>query len=709
MADFAKPEEIEYSEKVLFSKTGVFDEDRKNIIRSNKTCDIKACPGSGKTTTLLAKLSILANRMPLESGRGICVLTHTNVAINEIKQKLGAKASSLFTYPNFFGTIQTFVDTFLAGAALQHYYGTNIKVVDKERAGAALSHEYHTQIQPFKDLDAYLFMQFQSRHSDISNDFAQKALDALVKLKIAKKDKKGHYHIDCFKVNKKTLNATNLSKEFKTELYKKRKFVNEMSNNDKETFLHNSYIDFVNNKIIGLPNGPLDCNTASGKQYLEIKESVFKQGMLSFKDAYYLALRYLNDYPQLKKAISLRFDYLFIDEMQDTNAFQTFFIDSAFDNHITIVQRFGDPDQAIYDNIQHHEDAEAWNPHDFLPINQSLRFGENIAKVLRTVCLEDNNALVGNADIHSLKPIILLFDNPVDVLPKFWQIIQTKEINHKSVLTIAKEESAKEGGLPQIKAVGWVKESDNPANLTIRSYFPDFNSRRLKIQKSYNCFMDFMPLGEFGITDISTAITDALLRLLRIAGVKTSLGKDYSKTSFLNKLEETSNLDEYKTNMAIWCAKAINDGTASILPVVKDWTKKSMAGMFNIQEHVIYGFFIDSQEIKEALEKSPKNLYNQDFEIATIHGVKGETHVATLYMETSYEGKCESQWLEDQIKGIPFTGRKRDTYVKQALKMAYVGMSRPRYLLCFAVQKGHISEETLKSQELKDRWEVVTM
>lgn len=88
MTDFATPEEIEYSEKVLFGKDGVFDEDRKNIIKANGTCDIKACPGSGKTTTLLAKLIVLSNKMPLESGRGICVLTHTNVAINEIRRKL---------------------------------------------------------------------------------------------------------------------------------------------------------------------------------------------------------------------------------------------------------------------------------------------------------------------------------------------------------------------------------------------------------------------------------------------------------------------------------------------------------------------------------------------------------------------------------------------------------------------------------------------
>ena len=707
MTDFATPEEIEYSEKVLFGKDGVFDEDRKNIIKANGTCDIKACPGSGKTTTLLAKLIVLSNKMPLESGRGICVLTHTNVAINEIRRKLGAKASSLFSYPNFFGTIQTFVDTFLAGAALQHYYGTSIKIIDKNRAGAALLSEYHTQIKPCQGLDAYLFRQIENRYTDITNEFDTKTLDAFAKLKIASKNKKGHYNLDCSQVKKKSLDGSALSFELKRKLYEKKKHVNCFTNKDKDLFICNSYVNFVDNVIFCFPGRTFKCNTTSGKQYLQIKESVFKEGILSFKDAYYLGLRYLNDFPQLKEAISSRFNYLFMDEMQDTSSLQSHFIEQAFDSHITIIQKFGDPNQAIYDSINYKENKKAWNPCDFLPINQSLRFGESIANVLRTICVEDNSKLVGNDDISSLKPLIILFDNPRDVLPTFRQIIEGKKVNNKSILSIAKEESLKKGGTYQIKAVGWVKESDNPANLTITTYFPQFNSGSPSFQRSYNCFMDFMPTGNFVIADVTTSINDALLRLLKIAGIKTTLDRDYTRTSFFNKLEEENQLDDYKTNLAIWCSKAINDKITSILPLVKDWVKTKLMVMLQIPEKTMNDFFVDSQENRLGIQDSPKNIYDEDIEVSTIHGVKGETHVATLYLETSYEGKCESQWIEEQIKGVPFTGRKGDTYVKQALKMAYVGMSRPKYLLCFAIRKGHLSDETLNSQEFNDRWEVV--
>ena len=123
MMKFATPEEIAYAESILLKEGLHFEQPYIDIIQCNETKDIKACPGSGKTTSLLAKLVILANKMPLENNQGICVLTHTNVAINEIKSRLGKKADVLFTYPNFFGTIQSFVDKFLAIPCFELCYG----------------------------------------------------------------------------------------------------------------------------------------------------------------------------------------------------------------------------------------------------------------------------------------------------------------------------------------------------------------------------------------------------------------------------------------------------------------------------------------------------------------------------------------------------------------------------------------------------------
>lgn len=74
----------------------------------------------------------------------MCVLTHTNVAIDEIKAKVGPKAEMLFSYPNFFGTIQTFLHKYVAAAALHYFYRSQIQYVDNDIAMAVLLKKYST-------------------------------------------------------------------------------------------------------------------------------------------------------------------------------------------------------------------------------------------------------------------------------------------------------------------------------------------------------------------------------------------------------------------------------------------------------------------------------------------------------------------------------------------------------------------------------------
>jgi DNA helicase-2/ATP-dependent DNA helicase PcrA len=125
-------EEIRWAETILLPHDGQFDEERRVIIRNMDTKDIQACPGSGKTTALLAKLLILSRRMPLPNNTGICVLTHTNVAINEISRRANKYASILFNYPNHFGTIQSFVDRYLAIPASIERFNKRPSYIDNE-------------------------------------------------------------------------------------------------------------------------------------------------------------------------------------------------------------------------------------------------------------------------------------------------------------------------------------------------------------------------------------------------------------------------------------------------------------------------------------------------------------------------------------------------------------------------------------------------
>ena len=72
-------------EKLLLPNGCCFANDARNVINSWNSNDILACPGSGKTTVLIAKLKLIADKSPLKDGRGVCVLSHTNVAVSDLK------------------------------------------------------------------------------------------------------------------------------------------------------------------------------------------------------------------------------------------------------------------------------------------------------------------------------------------------------------------------------------------------------------------------------------------------------------------------------------------------------------------------------------------------------------------------------------------------------------------------------------------------
>lgn len=75
--------------------------------------------------------------MPLSEGKGVCVLTHTNVAIDEIRAKLGTKADVLFRYPNFLVRYKL-LHKYITAAALHYFYGSQITYVDNDVASAVL-------------------------------------------------------------------------------------------------------------------------------------------------------------------------------------------------------------------------------------------------------------------------------------------------------------------------------------------------------------------------------------------------------------------------------------------------------------------------------------------------------------------------------------------------------------------------------------------
>lgn len=363
-------EEILSVEKLLLGDGYHFSNDAKEVIRYWDSTDVVACPGSGKTTVLLAKLKILADKMPFIDGSGVCVLSHTNVAVKQIKEKLSDYSKKLLDYPNYIGTIQSFIDQFITIPHIRRKCNKkDIRFVGNE--------EY----------SSYLY--------------------------------------------EMVTNNRNNHKYQTLKIFLRKKFCAESnSKNDLRSVFSNLKIKedglyFKEKKYVGI-------NTTSAEQYLKAKEDLLiNAGVLSYDDTYQYvkeAVKNLSsDYTDL---FSMRFKFVFIDEYQDCSTDQVSALEKLFDPEKCMVMHFGDPDQAIYSSINSEENK--WVPKKgFLSISNSNRFGQEIADklfFLRT----NQQEIISSRGYIGHKPILIIYndENIHTVIEQYIELLNKNGLNN---------------------------------------------------------------------------------------------------------------------------------------------------------------------------------------------------------------------------------------------------------------------------------------
>jgi hypothetical protein len=625
-------DDIKKAEQIFLPEGFSFDDERKAFIKCvDQSLHVQACPGSGKTTALLAKLYILSEKMPYEANKGICVLTHTNVAIDIIKQKLGEKASKLFTYPNFFGTIQSFVDKYLA-------------------------------------IPAYIKC-FGFRPDFIDDDFFYERI----------------------KKYSKTINSNNWLNN------------NKGNYSTSVDFVFNIDIQFNNFQENGfeIKHARLKCNNSNTYKLLEnIYKECFKKGYIRYKDAYSLGKLYLDKVPELNKIFSSRFKFVFIDEAQDTSAIQKEIIEKCFNGNV-VIQWLGDVNQGIMNNDY---TESVWKPKENerykkLSFTKSHRISQPIANIVKNVSVEKYNNLEGNADVD-LKPVILLFnDNSKGyVLEKFSEIIVNKKCTYNGEEKNILEVSELLGN--PIKAVGWIgKEKDN--GLSIKSYFSEFDKKNTNKRKISFPNLHTMCRRSQNISpkEFKERTISCIVEALNLSNLQSSKNKPYSKTELINELKEKNEevLNELLIAISTYLKEVSfkNFSEKIVKALNKIYTLDNLSNDYLTKEEL--------KEVSDTIQNSREfNVYEKNgvkIYIDTVHGVKGETHTATLYLETKFY-KNSFLYFKDELFGDTVNQQSKNQDRKsKALKIAHVAFSRPTHLLCIAIDKNDKEVNNLNDKE----------
>jgi DNA helicase-2/ATP-dependent DNA helicase PcrA len=332
------------------------DAEQWDFLQSETTQDLQAAPGSGKTTLIGLKLALMADAWT-STTCGVCVLSHTNTAKNEIADRVASLATgrNLLRYPHFIGTIQSFVHTFLALPAVRAK-GVEVRSVDD--AAFATAAARLLQHPNYSTLRSYVEHQ---------------------------RDGTGIVTGATFTYRDGKLVVTGATKEL-----------------------------------------PFRADTPSGQQLSNLKRTLARRGDFRYQDMYAIAQQYLTDHPGISPAVSTRFPFALLDEMQDTSVTQHELLGLVFASSPTVVQRVGDTNQGIYRDVGAVSGSASEFPLAGAPeLSVSRRFGPQIAAVASRLAVRRPQQIHGAGPDGQVA--VLLFDEAtaLDVVPTFERMAAT--------------------------------------------------------------------------------------------------------------------------------------------------------------------------------------------------------------------------------------------------------------------------------------------
>lgn len=582
--------DIEYAENLLLQDGMTFDCERRDFIRAMDSCDLLAAPGSGKTTALQAKLCCLSQHLPLPEKQGILVLSHTNNAVDEIKKKLRADCYQLFESPHFIGTIQDFVDKFLAIPYYEQLFKTKVRLIDKNA--------YKQEVERYmslRELPGPVFYIYKKYHYvfDFSNINIQRTDDGR--------------------------KIYTLGMDIEPLTYPKiNKWVVEGTADQKHKEIYN-FID-------------------------QMKCHILKRGVLSYNDCYILANIYLRKYPFVIETLRKRFKYIFIDETQDLKKFQLDLVDKIFDCEACCLQRIGDKNQTIF---KHPEKLieDQWIERNPKTILNSFRLTSAISKIVNPFIVDASPDESGKPrfEINGIRqlengdipPHLVLFDNEntEKLLPFFNDRIDYYRLRE-----------SQEGKKYGFHIIGWsVKyEKDKGKKLRLNDIFSICNKQSERGLCSYSTLSEFIVMGcrDGNMSDCKISVCRTLVYVLRIFRKVDEEGRYYSKTSMEKSIQNRGT--QLFNNYLNFVYQATNllylKKYSNCYNVIKEYINNEFSVLFDFSsDHILNKNFCGDDFESELIHTEYDDAY-PDIVIGSVHSVKGQTHCATMYVETSFNG-----------------------------------------------------------------------
>ncbi len=626
-------------EDAFYGQNG--DDPRHDVLKCMEQIDVAACPGSGKTTLLVAKLAILA-KVWEHRTRGICVLSHTNAARREIESKLGntTVGRDLLSYPHFVGTIHGFVNAFLAIPWLRSL-GYPIKMIDT---------------------------------------------DVCVTKRWALLPHNTRYGLE--------------------------------KNHHSPSLLCISAPDFSFGQV-RWGKGRLGSSSETYTSMQSVCRTSIEEGYHCYEEMFVWAAEVLDKVPSIRDVIRSRFPLVFIDESQDNSEAQSKLLHRIFMEGIGQVlrQRFGDLNQAIYNFL-----GDKGATTDGFPgaaytreLPNSHRFGPKVAMLaepLGLVPYKDGLRGQGPKKIwrESIAPegphTIFLFDKSSEgnVLDAYAELLigtfSEEELKHGTFTAVGQVHRAPE------------KEEDRKFPHHVGHYWADYDPELSKADPKPRTFVQYILAGMQRaemIKEAFPAVEMTAKGVLRLAGMAED-GVQFRRSTHCHRyvlqlLEQNPEVrDRYGDVVARFTVtreaptkEMWNDQQRGIVRKIAEAVAGSALSSAEAEAFLTWEDAHDSSSSRVAGKGRRDNSYRYPvvkpkvhINVGSVHSVKGQTHTATLVLETFWQDKRGRHNLEmilPWLDGSKPAGGPGQAHQDYRLKLHYVAMTRPTHLLCLAMKR----------------------
>jgi hypothetical protein len=451
----------------------------------------------------------------------------------------------------------------------------------------------------------------------------------------------------------------------------------------------------------GFPSDKSD----SGKYLRKVKKQLASEGIFRHIDLFAYAAQALEMAPRLTALLARRFPLVMIDEMQDTSASQTALLANAFGGG-ALIQRFGDINQRIFSDDD--DDGDVPFPEaPSLPMRSSRRFGPVIAGIVSKV-QQEGSPVVGEGPDAAVPPTLLVYqpDAIERVIERFGQL----------VLEAFDDPTIASGG--PVRAICARKSSDSQQlpGRHVGDFWPPLAIDPKKSAPAHtNAWRMLGSDGGMGLLpvelgDRTERVKRIVLLALRQAGAPIAthvrepwrLFRSLRDSEFdlppLRRAMRQVVMDEGAGSTGTDRAGIISAFHSALEPLMPGITHKKFAGLTVFADPAGDGNATAKKTVSQSCLVSNGDR-SVTVRVDTVGMTKGETHLATLYLESiGYKsGRFDVIEAIARMAGRDTTKGKPLVSLPAQLRYAYVGFSRPTRFLCLAANGERLDAGDIKA------------